>query len=127
MSSAAIALLRMKCPKCHKGNLFVNSNPYNLPKIASMPEKCPCCGQLFTPEPAFYYGAMYISYFICIALMFINYLVIEVAFNIKGVWFLTLNAVVLFFLWPVIFRYARVFYIYMFVRYDPEAAKCKSN
>ncbi|MFZ1705796.1 MAG: DUF983 domain-containing protein, partial [Saprospiraceae bacterium] len=31
-------------------------------KPLEMPEKCPSCGQLYQPEPGFYFGAMFLSY-----------------------------------------------------------------
>jgi len=112
-------ILQMKCPRCRRGNLFINPNPYNLKMLSKMPERCPHCGQLTEPEPAFYYGAMYVSYFVSIAISFLNFFLFEVLLKATGVLFLALNAGVLVLLWPVIFRYARVLYIYLFVRYDP--------
>jgi hypothetical protein len=112
-------IVLMKCPRCRKGNLFVESNPYNLKMLSKMPERCPHCGQLTEPEPAFYYGAMYLSYGLSIVISFLNYFFFEVLLNAKGVLFLALNAFVLILLWPVIFRYARILYIYLFVSYDP--------
>lgn len=117
--SLFFAVLTMKCPRCRKGNLFVNQNPYKLKYLSKMPEHCTHCGQLIEPEPAFYYGAMYSSYFISIAVCFLNFFVFEHLLEIKGIYFLAINALVLVLLWPVIFRYARVVYIYLFVRYDP--------
>lgn len=123
--SAIVALLKMRCPRCRKGKLFINSNPYNLSMLTKMPEKCPRCGQLTEPEPAFYYGAMYASYFLCIGLSFLNFFIFEVTLGIEGVYFLIANTLVLLSLWPVIFRYARVCYIYLFVRYDPKYKELK--
>jgi len=119
--SLLIALLKMKCPRCRKGSLFVEPNPYKLKYLSKMPAQCAHCGQLTEPEPAFYYGAMYSSYFICIAICFLNFFVFERMLGISGIYFLIMNAFMLILLWPVIFRYARVVYIYFFVRYDPSS------
>ena len=56
------SVLAAKCPKCHKGDFFETSNPYNLKKFDKMHKKCPECGQDFELETGFYYGAMYVSY-----------------------------------------------------------------
>ena len=50
------------CPQCHEEKMFKSNNPYKLKTIFDMHENCPNCGQKFTPEPGFYYGAMYVSY-----------------------------------------------------------------
>jgi uncharacterized protein (DUF983 family) len=125
--STIISLLAMKCPRCHKGKLFVRQNPFNLKMLSKMPEKCSCCELLFEPEPGFYYGAMFVSYFLCIPIMFLNYFIFEEGMGISGPYFLTANAIVLLILWPVIFRYARVFYIYLFVGFDESFKKGKLN
>lgn len=48
------------CPRCRKGKIF--TEPFNMMKPLEMPEKCSECGQLTSPEPGFYYGAMFMSY-----------------------------------------------------------------
>ncbi|MBX9852928.1 MAG: DUF983 domain-containing protein [Cytophagaceae bacterium] len=120
---ALIFILKMKCPRCHKGDLFIDKNPYNFKMLSKMPAECAVCGQPPTPEPGFYYGAMYASYFICIAMSIMNYFIIEKALNISGAGFLVINSIILLILWPVIFRYARVTYLYLFVRYQPGSGK----
>lgn len=39
-----------------------------------MPDHCPECGLSFMPEPGFYYGAMYVSYALTIALSVFNFI-----------------------------------------------------
>lgn len=87
-----------------------------------MPERCSCCTQPTEPEPGFYYGAMYCSYALCVGVFLINFFVIEIFLKLPSVFFITINTLSLLLLWPVIFRYARVIYLYFFVRYDPKAA-----
>jgi archaellum biogenesis protein FlaJ (TadC family) len=92
-----------------------------------MPEYCPCCGQRLELEPGFYYGAMYVSYAISVALFLTNFFVLHIFFEMPDFWFLTLNTLILLILWPVIFRYARTFYLYMFVSFDPKALKSREE
>ena len=116
------SLLKFKCPKCHEGNLFLNSNPYNLKTIDKMPQHCPCCGQPFQPEPGFYYGAMYISYGLGVILFMAGFFIMEILLKVSGYWFLGLYITALLALWPIVFRLSRVIYIYLFVRFDQTAA-----
>lgn len=126
MLGTVASVLKMTCPKCHKGKLFINPNPFNFSTLTQMPETCRCCGQPNQPEPGFYYGAPYISYMICIAFCFINYFLFESIFGISGTKFLIANSLVLLILWPIIFRYARSVFIHLFIKYDPKASKnCK--
>lgn len=114
-----LAIIKMRCPRCEQGKLFINPNPYNLKDLTKMPKQCECCGQLTQPETGFYYGAMYVSYALCIAISFGNYFLFELVLGFSGARFLIINTLVLLLLWPVIFRYARVIYFYIFVRYNP--------
>ena len=52
----------MKCPKCRKGDLFINSNPYVLKHLNKMNKRCSSCDLKFVIEPGFYQGAAYVSY-----------------------------------------------------------------
>ena len=57
-----INVFNLKCPRCHEGDLF--TKPFKMSDPVSMPEKCPVCGQLYMPEPGFYYGSMFLSYIV---------------------------------------------------------------
>ena len=62
------AILNMKCPRCEKGKMF-SSGLFEFSKFLNMPEKCEHCGMHFTPEPGFYYGALFVSYAFNVVLM----------------------------------------------------------
>src|ERR1700746_2274636 len=115
------AIVRFKCPKCHEGNLFKYSNPYNLNKVTEMPETCSCCGQKTEPEPGFYYGAMFCSYILCVGIFLVNFIIFGVYLDLSPIKFISLYTIQLLILMPFIFRYARVIFIYIFVRYDKNA------
>lgn len=53
------AIFRMKCPRCHQGDLYKTSI---FEGIYNMHDHCPKCNQALEPEPGFYWGAMYIGY-----------------------------------------------------------------
>lgn len=86
-----------------------------------MPENCPHCGQPFSPEPGFYFGATYVSYAIAVAYFVsgfaLNYLFFKAefytAFTVIAVGFLLLT--------PIVFRFSRAIYIHLLVGYRKEA------
>lgn len=57
----------MKCPRCQEGEFFV-SHPYNLKKAGDIHKHCSECNLKYSKEPGFYYGAMYVSYALGVAL-----------------------------------------------------------
>lgn len=60
------SITHFTCPRCHEGAFFL-SHPYNLAKAGDTHDNCPVCGQKYNLEPGFYYGAMYVSYAIGVA------------------------------------------------------------
>ncbi|MCH2200074.1 MAG: DUF983 domain-containing protein [Flavobacteriales bacterium] len=130
------SILRMKCPKCHEGDLFEDKNPYHLKKIAAMPEKCPHCGESFSREPGFYFGAAYVSYGLTVAL-WIAILIALLTFNALGwieygffshpVIFIVTDITSLILLLPLIYRLSRSIWISMFVKYDEEAGQAQNQ
>lgn len=117
------SILTLKCPRCHEGDLFIHKNPFNLKNFDKMPEQCSCCGQLIQPEPGFYFGAMYVSYGIGVALFITLFVLTQLIFSIQGEIFLGFYTFLMLSLWTVIFRYSRTIYLYIFVRYDPKTKK----
>ncbi len=53
----------------------------NLVNMLKMYHSCPVCGQDFMPEPGFYFGAMYFSYAINVAIMVTFGVAVEVLFS----------------------------------------------
>ena len=125
----------MKCPRCRRGPMFNNSNPYSslkLSKIFDMPEHCPVCHQKYDMEQGFWYGTGYVSYALAVAVSVATfvawYVLIGVSINDNRVfWWLGTNTVALIVLQPWLMRLSRVIYIYFFVKYNPdyEATKPK--
>jgi hypothetical protein len=91
-----------------------------------MNDHCTCCRQPFTPEPGYYFGAMFVSYGINAA-FFIGvwvamYLLMdEVSLSAMIIALL----IVVFGLLPITFRLSRVLWIYIFVRY--QGSQCKDE
>ncbi len=75
--SKLYSIFKHKCPRCHEGEFFV-SHPYDLSKAGDIHPECPKCGLKYQAEPGFYYGAMYVSYALAVAL----FVTIWVSFNL---------------------------------------------
>ncbi|HSZ71991.1 MAG TPA: DUF983 domain-containing protein [Cytophagaceae bacterium] len=116
-----LAILKMKCPKCYKGNLYKDINPFHVSKLHSMPSHCDQCGQPFNPEPGFYMGAMYVSYGLCVLLFVICFFVLHIHLQVEAVPFLCVYAISLLIVFPFIFRYSRTIYLHLFYEHDPDA------
>jgi len=106
-------ILHTRCPKCRKGNMFQH-NTLNLRMMLKMYRTCPKCGQDFMPEPGFYFGAMYFSYAINVALMVTFGVAFEIIFNPDNT-LITLASVFVppFLLAPWNFRISRAIMLYV--------------
>ena len=120
------SMLTMKCPRCRRGPMFKDKNPYKrlkLSHIFDMYDNCPVCNQKYDLEPGFWYGTGYVSYALAVAVStttFIAWLVlIGVSTDDNRIfWWLGLNAVLLVVIQPWLMRLSRVIYMRFFVRYD---------
>jgi len=115
--SKTYSILNNKCPKCHKGNFWETSNPYDLKRFARMNERCPVCNEDFRREPGYYFGATYVSYALTVAFGIALFVLLCVWQNVETIPFLIIFSVLLFVLMPVFYRTARIIWINMFVSY----------
>ncbi|MGZ5135295.1 MAG: DUF983 domain-containing protein [Flavitalea sp.] len=118
------SLFTMKCPRCRRGKMFANNNPWNLRKVLSMPPRCPECGQPFELEVGFWYGTGFVSYGLSIALTALSFVAwyIFIGMSVRDnrfFWWMGINIAMLIVLQPWLMRLSRVIYLYLFVRYDP--------
>lgn len=121
MPNAIASVLLLKCPKCRQGDLFFNKKIYQYKGFFDMPRKCPKCGQDFQIETGFYYGAMYVSYAITIALIVAVFTAL-VVFNLFSIeLFLLLDFIVLLISLPYVFKVSRSIWIALMIKYDPKA------
>ncbi|GAB3837612.1 DUF983 domain-containing protein [Hymenobacter jeollabukensis] len=119
--SSKLALLQLKCPRCHEGPLFTHS-AWHLSKFSDMPESCPVCGQTYEPEPGFYYGAMYISFGFAVATFAVCGVLLYYLAGDPSLWvYVTTVAAVTLLTAPLVYRYSRALMLYLFggVHYDP--------
>jgi uncharacterized protein (DUF983 family) len=122
------SILQNKCPRCRRGKMFKESNPYNLKTTMRMHEACPVCGQPFDMEPGFYYGTNMISYTLAVLLsvvsFFLWWLIIGLSLSDnRFFWWMGVNAFLLIFLQPPLMRLSRAVWIAIFVHYSPNWEK----
>jgi len=121
------SILTGSCPRCHQESMYKDRNPYHLGNLFKMHEHCSHCNLKYKMEPSFFYGAMYVSYGVgvafAVAAFFISYLFIGTTL-INA--FISIVCTLVVFL-PVIIRLSRNIWINLFVKYDPNAAKSKTQ
>jgi uncharacterized protein (DUF983 family) len=117
--------LRYKCPRCQQGDLF--NKPMVWANPVDMPVACPDCGQLFEPEPGFYYGSMFLSYiisaFVYLGIMALCIMIFGLSLNISFLILLVLAVVSYVFL----IRFSRSLWINLMVSYDANAIQGKTE
>ena len=110
------AALKMKCPKCHEGDLFESKNPYTFGKMTVMHEHCPKCHIKFEREMGFFYGAMYVSYVFNIMFFVMAVASYYLYFETRLDWRIFISCYLLFTLliFPVMYRLSRSIWIQIF-------------
>ena len=125
------SILSMKCPRCRRGPMFNDQNPYkslSLKHIFHMHDNCPVCNQKYNLEPGFWYGTAYVSYSLAVALSvstFVAWVVlIGISFRDNRIFYwLIANSILLVVSQPWLMRLSRVIYIRFFIRYDDQFQK----
>ena len=114
------AQLKAKCPRCRKGDIF--EFPLSrISRFSAMKDHCDHCGASFEPEPGFYFGAMFVSYAMTVALFITIGLFLYLSFRPSdNTYVIVIIASTIVFA-PFSFRYSRVLWLYWFggYRYDP--------
>jgi uncharacterized protein (DUF983 family) len=111
------SILKFKCPTCHEGDFFL-SHPYNLKKIGDLHAQCSKCGLKFSKEPGFYFGAMYVSYGLGIAIfvaVFVANSILNLGLSLFNM-FMTVG-VILFASTPYLFHLSKIIWANIFFHY----------
>ena len=121
------SIVKNKCPHCHEGPFFNHNNPYNLTNFYKMDDSCKVCGEKFTREPGFFFGAMFISYALNVA-WFVSAWVATIFLlpNVENL--LLIASIIIGFgllMAPLTYRLSRLMWINFFVSYEPTVTKEK--
>ncbi len=108
------------CPVCHSSKMYEDKNAYNLSKITKMHEKCSNCGTKYKIEPSFFYGAMYVSYGVGVAIAVATFIISHYFIGLDKLtsFWVILAAMIL--LMPINLRLSRNIWINFFFSYDKE-------
>ena len=118
------SVFKEKCPVCHEGDVFLDSNPYHLKTLDKMHRNCSCCGHKFEKEHGFWYGSMYISYGLTVILSSAVFLITYLLSPVVNAWlYIGVIIFVVFVLAPITFRLSRMLWMNIFSHYDPLKAK----
>ena len=117
------SILTGSCPKCQKESMYSDKNPLHLTKVLKMNDNCSRCGLKYQIEPSFFYGAMYVSYGLNVAVGIAAFIISFVFFGASiGESFIAI-VITLIVLFPFVLRLSRNLYINMFISYDPKAGQ----
>jgi len=105
-----------KCPQCQEGRFFKYGVTLKLKNNLKVYENCESCGLKYMIEPSFFYGAMYVSYALTVALA-VAVFVISYLIGLDLIESFIAIFVILIALTPLIMRLSRLIYINMFVHY----------
>jgi uncharacterized protein (DUF983 family) len=119
------SILTGTCPRCQEERMYVDRNPYNLSRIYKMHDHCSHCGLQYQLEPSFFYGAMYVSYGLTVAIGVAAFIISKVFIGLELTQSFIAIIITLIVTMPVTARLARNIYINMFVSFDKDAAKSK--
>lgn len=120
------SILTMKCPRCRRGPMFKNPNPFKslkLSHIFDMPEHCEVCNQKYDMEKGFWFGTGYVSYGLTVGITAITFLLWLIFIGVSTTdnrifWWLGLNTLLLVIIQPWLMRLSRVIYMRFFVKYN---------
>lgn len=110
------------CPVCHIGKMYSVKNPYRLYHTLKMNEKCAHCSSKFKIEPSFFYGAMYVSYAVGVAIAFFAFLLAHILIGLGRLNTFIFITSVLVVLLPIIVRISRNIWINFFLTFKKEGS-----
>jgi len=117
------SILTGSCPKCQNESMYSDKNPIHLTKVLKMNDHCSHCGLKYQIEPSFFYGAMYVSYGLNVAVGIAAFIISFVFFKTSIEESFVSIVITLIVLFPFVLRLSRNLYINMFVSYDPRAGQ----
>lgn len=111
------SIVTMTCPQCQEGRFMV-ANPYRFSTMGEVNDHCSSCGLNLKPEPGFYYGALYVSYALGVAVFVIIWASCNWFFDHVGVWTqISLVLIALVGLGPYLYALSKVIWANFFFSY----------
>ena len=112
------SIISSTCPVCHTGKMYKTPNPYKISQTLKMHDNCPHCDVKFKIEPSFFYGAMYVSYAVGVAIAVAAFIIAYFFIGLdRNKTFITI-VITLVILLPIITRVSRNIWINLFFKFD---------
>ncbi len=112
------SILTGSCPKCQEESMYVEKNPYKLNTIYKMHDTCSHCHTQYKIEPSFFYGAMYVSYGVTVAIGVAVFVILNLIMQLNVTATFIGIIVAILALMPVTARVSRNIYINLFIHFD---------
>ena len=109
------------CPVCHKESIYSNKQLYNPSQTLKMNERCSQCDTKYKIEPSFFYGAMYVSYGVGVAIAVAVFIITNAILGLDRWYSFLAIAGTLVAMLPIILRLSRNIWINFFFKYDKNA------
>ncbi len=119
------SILTGTCPACHEGDMYVEKNPFKLSKTLKMHDRCSHCNIKFKMEPSFFYGAMYVSYAVGVAIAVATFFIVYFFLGLDRHFTFFAIIGVLAILFPILLRVSRNIWINFFIHYDKNSTEIK--
>ena len=118
--SKLYSILFNKCPKCHIGRFWATNNPFRnmLFSTKNSCQTCENCSLPYELEPGFWYGSMYVSYAISVAVMLIFWTLTNLFYPLINVFneiLIIVLAITL--ISPINYHISRLIWINFFIKY----------
>lgn len=118
------SILNFKCPRCHKGEFLESKNVYNLKKAGNIREKCEGCNLKYSREPGFYFGAMFVSYALGVALFVTIWVATAVLYpEYSAELLLGIIIVAIIILGPYLYALSKIIWANLFFHYEDTTLK----
>ena len=118
--SKLYSIFTSTCPVCQSAKMYKKRNPYQLSDTLKMHDYCPNCDTKFKIEPSFFYGAMYVSYAVGVALAVAIFIIAYLFIGIGRLNTFVVIVIMLILLLPIILRISRNIWINFFFRFKKE-------
>lgn len=116
--SKLYSILTGACPVCQKESMYLEDNPYKIIRIFDMHERCSHCNTKYKIEPSFFFGAMYVSYGVGIAVAVAAFVISYYVFGASRITTFVAISITLFIFLPLIIRVSRNIWINLFLNYE---------
>ncbi|MFY7670249.1 DUF983 domain-containing protein [Tenacibaculum sp. MEBiC06402] len=117
----AYSVINFKCPKCQEADFFTHRFTFNPVKIGKVHNTCPKCGFKHMIEPSFFFGAMYVSYALFVAIAVALFIITKVFIGLSLLQSFISIIVLLLLLGPFLVKLSRIIWSNMFVDYEEQS------